>query len=340
LLRHPLVLFLAGLGMLSLTAAAMIYGWRIGPGSQQPGTFNPRAAPTATAPATTAPNSERQAATVERPSFDVVRVSADGKAVLAGRAPLNSTVTVKDGDKVLGELPADRRGEWVLLPERPLDPGTRQLSLVARRADGSTILSDGHVVVVVPARDETKPESEREPAIAVLLPQDGRTGSRLLQAPPAKGDASAAKGLAIDTIDHDGQGNVMLSGRAAPNALLRGYADNKEIAVGQADSQGAWSMRPKAPLAEGRVILRVDQLAPGGEVNARIEVPFSRALPGQQFVLEGQIVVQPGNSLWRIARAVYGQGTTYTFIYQANRDQIRDPDLIYPGQIFALPKSR
>ena len=50
------------------------------------------------------------------------------------------------------------------------------------------------------------------------------------------------------------------------------------------------------------------------------------------------MVVQPGASLWRIARSNYGKGTRFTVIYQANKEQIRDPDLIYPGQIFTLPK--
>ena len=52
---------------------------------------------------------------------------------------------------------------------------------------------------------------------------------------------------------------------------------------------------------------------------------------------EGSIVVQPGHSLWRIARETYGRGIRYTVIYEANRAQIRDPDLIYPGQVFVLP---
>jgi nucleoid-associated protein YgaU len=49
------------------------------------------------------------------------------------------------------------------------------------------------------------------------------------------------------------------------------------------------------------------------------------------------VIVQPGNSLWRIARRVLGEGTHYVHIYQANQAQIRDPDLIYPGQVFELP---
>ncbi|MCK5276640.1 MAG: LysM peptidoglycan-binding domain-containing protein, partial [Alphaproteobacteria bacterium] len=51
------------------------------------------------------------------------------------------------------------------------------------------------------------------------------------------------------------------------------------------------------------------------------------------------VVVQPGNSLWRLARRTLGEGTRYTVIYQANRDRIRDPDLIYPGQVFEVPRT-
>ena len=51
----------------------------------------------------------------------------------------------------------------------------------------------------------------------------------------------------------------------------------------------------------------------------------------------GLVVVQPGNNLWNIARVLYGRGVRYTTIYEANREQIRDPDLIYPGQVFKAP---
>jgi len=51
------------------------------------------------------------------------------------------------------------------------------------------------------------------------------------------------------------------------------------------------------------------------------------------------IVVQPGASLWRIARRTYGDGIRFSLIYEANQTQIRDPDLIYPGQIFTVPQA-
>jgi nucleoid-associated protein YgaU len=47
--------------------------------------------------------------------------------------------------------------------------------------------------------------------------------------------------------------------------------------------------------------------------------------------------VSRGDSLWRLSRHPYGVGTRYAVIYKANREQIRNPNLIHPGQIFVLP---
>jgi nucleoid-associated protein YgaU len=49
------------------------------------------------------------------------------------------------------------------------------------------------------------------------------------------------------------------------------------------------------------------------------------------------ITVQPGFTLWGIAEANFGDGIAYVQIFQENRENIRDPDLIFPGQIFRLP---
>jgi nucleoid-associated protein YgaU len=109
-----------------------------------------------------------------------------------------------------------------------------------------------------------------------------------------------------------------------------------------------WSARRRLPPANGRsppgdqipagtYTLRADLLNPGGRVVARVELPFQRAEATPEMLGDGSIVVQPGNSLWRLARRTYGQGVHFTVIYTANAEQIRDPDLIYPGQIFKLP---
>ncbi len=50
------------------------------------------------------------------------------------------------------------------------------------------------------------------------------------------------------------------------------------------------------------------------------------------------MTVQPGYSLWKIARDSYGDGVMYVQVFEANRDKIRNPDLIYPGQVFTMPE--
>ena len=51
----------------------------------------------------------------------------------------------------------------------------------------------------------------------------------------------------------------------------------------------------------------------------------------------GTHVVQPGDTLWAIAKKYYGNGAQYTKIFNANKDKIKNPNLIYPGQQLVIP---
>jgi nucleoid-associated protein YgaU len=67
--------------------------------------------------------------------------------------------------------------------------------------------------------------------------------------------------------------------------------------------------------------------------------------PDGQMIPSGTVVVpnittaivSRGDNLWRISQRTYGEGYRYTVIYGANQEQIRNPNLIYPGQVFVLP---
>jgi nucleoid-associated protein YgaU len=59
--------------------------------------------------------------------------------------------------------------------------------------------------------------------------------------------------------------------------------------------------------------------------------------PEAQRFASGKAIIRRGDNLWTIARRVYGEGIKYTTIYDANTGQIRNPDRIYPGQVFDLP---
>lgn len=277
------------------------------------------------------------------PSFDVVRVGPTGTAVIAGRAEPGSKVTVRDGDKIIGEVTADRRGEWVLVPDQPIGPGDRLLSLEASdRQSGPTVRSDETVALSI---GPAAPGGKGETTLAVVLPRDGSGAARVLQRPdgsqPTSSDKPAAdkpQALSMDAVEYDQQGRVVLSGRATPGATVQIYAGNQPLASATADAAGAWSATSTQMVAPGRVELRLDQLGKDARVVQRVIVPLARVVavgltPGETYI------VQPGNNLWQISRRAYGAGTRYLIIYSANLSQIRDPERIYPGQVFKLPKS-
>jgi nucleoid-associated protein YgaU len=78
----------------------------------------------------------------------------------------------------------------------------------------------------------------------------------------------------------------------------------------------------------------------GGAGASRQSAPPARSGDAQNAIVAELVTarVQRGDSLWRISTTVYGEGTRYTQLYDANASQIRDPDLIYPGQVLVVPK--
>lgn len=257
--------------------------------------------------------------------------------MIAGRAMPNSEITVLQGDKVIGRARADRRGEWVLVPETPIAPGTHTLTIVSRHADGTEVSSDQSVVVVVPERGKNvagAATTEKSGSLALSIPKEGTRAPVVLQTPGGIGDAK----LSLDAIDYGQAGkNLGLSGRAPPGTEVRVYLDNRFIGRATADEKGIWRLNPGIDIPSGLYRMRVDRVDSAGKVVARVELPFSRAEPVSGLADGTVVFVQPGNSLWRLARRSYGEGLRYTEIYEANKDQIRNPDLIYPGQVFVLP---
>lgn len=261
------------------------------------------------------------AADAREPSFDVVRIGVDGDSVIAGRAMPGAVVTIIDGDTELGRVTADARGEWVFVPPVALPPGARELRLKAANPDGTTTESGEPVVLVVPERG-------KGPALAIRPGRDG--ASRILQGP---GGVSGSV-LSLDVVDHDEQGRMFVGGKAPAAGRVLLYLDNKLVGKAEADDDGHWRVTGARP-GDGLHVLRADLIGDKGKVLARVEVTWT---PGEDLGKGSTgVVVAPGNSLWRIARRLYGRGIAYTVIYEANRDRIQDPDRIYPGQVFSVP---
>ncbi len=273
------------------------------------------------------------------PSFDIVRVDPHGAAVIAGRSAPGAEVVVAANGHPIAKTQADAQGQWVALPAAPLPAGGQQLTVSSLPAQpgGAARIGSAPVIVLVPGVAAVHaPKPAEQGAVAVLAPPTGPT--RLLQPPAAPGKtASGPPRLGLGMVDYDSQGAIRFAGTAAPHSTVRMYVDRRAVGDAVADAQGRWTLVPAAPIAEGRHQLRTDQLRPNGTVAARIALPFQRVAVPDTALLDGKVVIQPGENLWRIARQVYGRGIRYTVIYLANRSQIRNPDLIYPGQVFTVP---
>ena len=390
-MNRPLIIGLIG-GVVVVVAIALTFLFDRAPATSPPvadqtaappppataGAAQPEPAPQVPAPAAIGQPA--------RPSFDVVRVNPQGDAVMAGRAEPDSEVTLRDGGTEIGKVKADSRGQWVLVPKKPLPAGSREFSLSAKKGPGPARESDKKVVIVVPERGkDIAGRSVSGPAgsLALLVPRDGTGATTVLQKtsadksptdtsrkaataagtgpavasekPPAADPAAAPRPaapaaappavpgkpkikLALDAIDYGDAGKLSLSGTAPPRTGVRVYLDNRPLGTAETGGSGRWRIEPEKEVTTGLYTIRVDQVEKGGRVVARIETKFSRAGPLGDLPPGVVVFVQPGTSLWRIARRSYGSGIRYSVIYEANKEQIRDPLLIYPGQVFLIPR--
>ncbi len=219
-----------------------------------------------------------------------------------------------------------------------MEPGSVRASDQSRLdPETGTLVADPRAAVAGEAPPE--PASAQDPV--VLL--EGPGGIELLQSATLPDDAPETMStVALDTISYGAEGEVRLSGRAEAGSYIRVYLDNAPVIASRVEAGKPW--RTVLPdVKGGNYTLRIDEMNDEGEVLSRIETPFRREEPEivQQVLgadgLEVLRTVQPGATLWAIARESYGEGILYVRVFEANRNRIRDPDLIYPGQVFRVP---
>lgn len=303
--------------------------------------------------------------TETKPAFDTVRVEKTGEVVIAGTAEAGSEVVVMLDGETIGTATANADGAFVVIPEKALPQGSGALTIESKAANQTTaVKSDQSVAVIVPAAEEKK-----EALVAVISPDQP---TKVLQKPLADIGKSA---VSLDAVDYDTEGNIQFNGRAVPGTAVRLYVDNTAAGDALADGEGRWTFTGASAMTAGNHMLRVDAIDAAGKVLGRVELPFVRedqakvaavsgtADAGQSAVAsaepadaatttsttasataemtpkDGRIVIQPGNNLWRISKVIYGDGKKYSMIFDANKDLIRDPDMIFPGQIFDTPNA-
>ncbi len=218
--------------------------------------------------------------------------------------------------------------------------------------------------------------NEGSAALATAQAEANAVTGALAEPPrPPDADKSAP---AFDIARIERTGDAVIAGRAAPGATVELLRNGEPLDRAVADQSGQFVMTPsrlppgsyeltlrsrqpdgKQTTSQQSVAVALDAAEPSSGVAAqsRAEVPFkmpetavaNRSVPDQAAGSSlapvpsdrgprSAVVVSRGDSLWRISRDTYGTGMRYPLVLKANRDQIRNPELIYPGQTFILPK--
>ena len=312
------------------------------------------------------------------PTFDIVKTDNEG-VVIAGHAEKYSNVQIFNGDELIGEVQANRFGEFVFITDIPLEPGTHELRLIANglrsKETATIIVPDSNIannIIQESAPSENIPstrealventddtmlnnsegnldvlsdtdnlvEAETVEETLIIINDEEGAVERVLQAESNNSEIlKLREGLSFDALTYTPEEYIKLSGKSQPGSRVEVYFEGRRVGWAITDEDGYWSIPLEKLVESGDYVLRFNQYI-DGQLISSIDTPVTQ--PDKtimESINENTYVVQPGNSLWRISRRYYGRGIMYTLIFKANSSQINDPDLIYPGQIFDIPNT-
>ena len=281
-------------------------------------------------------------------NIEIARVKPDGAAVVAGSAPPGAMISVFEDKLLLGKTTADSNGEWVVVLEKRLGPGQHLISVAAELEDGSSIMGETSIAIEIYADQSTKP-------LVALLPESQTDMPVLLQSPDDDPAEKTAEAASTSTVAHIGPRSLVwqdetklsIGGQSRGGVRVTVSANGTFFGDALVLADGSWQVTGQLT---GQLTGQVDKnrnthrlefvlVDNAGQAVARYMLPvrtrdLQKGLDGSQLV-----IVNKGDALWRIAYRSFGKGVRYIDIVRKNTGDIDNPDLIYPNQIFALPKS-
>lgn len=250
-------------------------------------------------------------APVQPANVDVAAQASAPEAGSGQAAPVTQTASAPSAPAP-AVLLSDDSGVRVLQPATPADPsrvGGIALDVISYTSEGDVLLQGrataaANILIYL----------DNAPVTSAPVGADGIWSTGL------PGVAPGIYTLRLDEVDAAGK---VLSRIETPFKR----EDRDEVAAIAAASAPA--NIPAQPASSGAG-------TPAGDAPVTADTAPSTASPTTPTVRV--VTVQPGNTLWAIARESYGDGPLFVRVFEANRDRIRDPDLIYPGQIFEIPE--
>jgi nucleoid-associated protein YgaU len=297
----------------------------------------PAAAPAAEAkPAPV--ESQSPAAPAAGPKVVVEAVEIDGsKVFVAGIADPGRKVRAYANEILLGDGVASPDGHFLVEATRDLPVGAYTVRVDALDADGSKVVARATVPF------------EREPgeSIAAVAPTEPKPAAPAAEQPaeiasakPAE-DAQKPAPATPPAVSQPAPAEAAQAPAAAPPA------NGSEPPPATAEAPAA-TPQPDQPSGQPATAAAPEQPAAPAAPAAEKPAEVAAATPPSDGVPEtvspklehsdGAVIIRRRDTLWHISRRVYGHGIRYSTIYLANQDQIADPDMIWPGQVFRVPE--
>lgn len=299
------------------------------------------------APAT-APATSGDAATAE---IKVTAVEIEGGRIfIAGTAPPERRVRGYANETVVGEAETDGSSHFVIEGQTSLPVGQHTIHVdlldstgkVAVRASVPFNRPAGEQVAVVasdPALDRSAFDTQRDAVSKALGLLKGLYADGKMPTVETLAAGRSATEIALKSLSEFQPTSAGLSAAAAERVGA--------VVTGSAKALAALQALPRDVEAFGKglpaVVAMIEELldapaapAPQESASAAGAAPKTIAQAPLKESRES-VIIRQGDTLWQISRRVYGQGVRYTTIYLANEDQIINPDLIEPGQIFNVP---
>ena len=278
--------------------------------------------------------------------IDVVRVDESGIAVIAGTAEPSTTIEAKIGNQTVGTTEVNKDGGFVISGEISSSTEPQELKVitkadeVVKQNEDESIIDNRDWVyetksfVILPGLiNEKNSQNEQNEKLDDIIIVEVKKQDLVIKEETKN---ITVEKLTLDRIKYSENGTAILFGRARNEMNVLVYLDNNFQTKTTPGLDGGWKV-DLGIVEPGIYKLRIDETKNNGYVIFRIETPFkqeAKDLLDKMFTKA--ITVQPGNSLWRIARKIYGRGIMYIDIYRKNDHLIKDPNLIYPGQVFSL----
>ncbi len=261
--------------------------------------------------------SVKQTVKQNTPSFDLVRIEKTGNIIIAGRNVRESNISVMINKKLVATVHTNKDGEFVYAPNDVLKPGNYVISLIDT---DKNIKSVDSVFVYIS-------EQGYKNSVSLLMTKNG---SKVMQAPVlADGD------LIVSKIDYLDTGRMIVTGKALPRLRVSLSLNDKYLGFARVSDYKNYGLGADVGELKSGESYKLNIRLHDSEGTTIADIEHKFIMPEMTGDDNTFYTVRRGDCLWIIARNFLRKGILFTMI--AERNTIKNPDLIYPDQLLQIP---